>query len=388
MWSSANNDNYENMTEEIERLKQENEQLKNQLHEKDDPYKAKGDPYKSKDDPYAKKSDPYAVNKSSYDSVMERRNDAEHVRAGAALGVIGALAMPAQTKALGVIAAKGLGTMGVSSLAGMAAIPGGAFLLGGVAAIAVGGLGVAVLKAVYKGVKSDLSNLKNLAKPKYGNNPDYHPSKQTYEPQRTSPNSRGAYQENVKQQDKIGGYIQSVKDKFKEGKDTTQDIRDIQSIKGLSGSQKKELNRMYSDNLLRNAANDKDNPSRSVDAASLSKELNKHYQQNKGDISHKEMMEIRKNVLSRLGEHYDNQSINRDGRVFDKNAIPGIKQSAATAQKAKNNIATHTKNTGKSIAGSSNQKPAPAQSPQKQSQKQNSSSSSKQVKTADTGRGR
>lgn len=409
MQSSAKNDNHE-MTEEIERLRQENEQLKNQLHEKDnsdkrDPYKNTVDPYKQKDDPYAKKSDPYAVNKGAYDSVMERRNNAERIRLGAAFGTVGALAASAQTQMAGALIAKGLGAIGATGIAGMAAIPGGALLLGIGAAAVAGAVAGAGLNSAYKGIRSNLSGLKDLAKPKYGNNPDYHPSKQTYEPQRANP-KKGAAQEQVKQRDKIGEYMQDVKHKFKEGKDTTQDIRGIQSIKGLSGSQKKVLNRMYSDNLLRNAANDKDNPSRSLDAASISKELNKHYQQNKGDISHKEMMEIRKNILLRLGEHYDNQSINRDGRVFDKDAIPGIKpsvekeqgyqakkptkakQSAPTVQKAKDNVSAHTKNTGKSIAGSSNQKPAPARAPQKQSQNQNSSSSSSQVKTAAIGRGR
>jgi hypothetical protein len=325
MQSLAKSDNHnENMTEEMERLKQENEQLRNQLQSKEDPYKQKRDPY-------AVKPDPYAVNKNSYNSAMERRNDAEHVQMGSAIGIVGALAMPVQAKALGVVAAKGLAGMGATSLAGMAAVPGGAVLLGIGAAAIAGGLGVIALKSVYKGIKSNMSALKNMPKLNYSNNPDYKSSTR-YEPERTNPNSKGAYQEQVKQKDKIGGHIQTLKDKFKEGKDITNDIRDIQGLKSLSGSQKKELNRLQSDNIIRNAANDKDNPSRLADAPAISKELNKHHEQH--NIPHKEMMEIRKNVLSRLGEHYDNQNINRNGKIMDSDAIPGIKAQEAQVSQA------------------------------------------------------
>lgn len=331
MQSSVKNDNHENMTEEMERLRQENEHLRDQLHEKDDPYKNIHDPYKPKDDPYTKKNDQYTVNRGSYDSAMERRNNAERVQLGSAVGIIGALAMPAKAQMLGAVAAKGLAGMGLTSLAGMAAIPGGALLLGVGAGLMVGGIAAIALNSVYKGIRSNMSALKNMPKLKYSNNPDYKSSTR-YEPERTNPNSKGAYQEQVKQKDKIGGHIQSVKDKFKEGKDITNDIRDIQSLKSLSGSQKKELNRLQSDNIIRNAANDKDNPSRLADAPAISKELNKHHEQH--NIPHKEMMEIRKNVLSRLGEHYDNQNINRNGKIMDSDAIPGIKAQEAQASQA------------------------------------------------------
>ncbi len=330
MQSSAKSDNYEGMTEEMERLRQENEHLRDQLHEKDDPYKNIHDPYKPKDDPYTKKNDQYTVNRGSYDSAMERRNNAERVQLGSAVGIIGALAMPVKTQMLGAVAAKGLAGMGLTSLAGMAAIPGGALLLGVGAGLMVGGIAAIALNSVYKGIRSNMSALKNMPKLNYSNNPDYKSSTR-YEPERTNPNSRGAYQEQVKQKDKIGGHIQSVKDKFKEGKDITNDIRDIQGLKSLSGSQKKELNRLQSDNIIRNAANDKDNPSRLADAPAISKELNKHHEQH--SIPHKEMMEIRKNVLSRLGEHYDNQNINRNGKIMDSDAIPGIKAQVSQADK-------------------------------------------------------